>query len=1627
MSEVEIRCPHCQTVFPVAEELLGQEAACGECGAEFTLQAPPPAPSLRTARVPLPALPAPAAATWQIGDVILGLYEVRELHEGGGMGLVYRVHHRGWNLDLAMKSPRPEFFQTEHDKRDFERECETWIDLELYPHTVSCYYVRRVDEIPRVFAEYVEGGSLRDWIDSGKLYADSSDQALTRMLDLAIQFAWGLHYAHEQGLVHQDVKPANVMITPAGIAKVTDFGLARAQRVAERHTTVSASPENVLVTSAGRTPAYCSPEQARGERLTRATDIWSWGVSVLEMFTGEVRWASGTLANEALAEYLETGATSPSIPTMPAALIELLRQCFREPPVARPRDLLAVAETLRTVYREVCRQPYHRELPKPAEARADALNNRAVSLVDLGQVDRAEQLLTEALQARAGHVEATFNLGLLRWRRGEQTDADVLEALTAAAAHSDNPAVWAHLRGLAHAERGDTGNLCAGLLAGAEQPLSAVALSPDGGWVAAGSRHRDVWLWPVGSDRDGRLLQTQSGAVLALEFSADSRRLHIAGADGTVWVWDLAGNACLETWSVANEPVRCTAATLARDSALFVTSDHEVYWVRTGGRQVVRIGGARRLALLAGGRKVLAMTMDHLKVRDLARGAGEVLHPTQPLETNLCLAVSADERFALCGTTEGAIRLWDLESGRCQRVYHGHHGRIQEVRFTPGDKRFVSAGADNTVRLWETDTGRCRLTLTGHSAAVQALAVSADGQLIASGGEDRVVRLWRVAAKGMTEAPFLVCRPSTAVEVIDAGQAYADLLAEARSAPATADARRAYRLVRQAMAVRGHERAADALQLLRALAHHGRRSAVRDMWERGGIATDGVTQTALAVAADAPLAISGGADGLLRVWDLSAGRPLKLLRLPLRDMAALAILGDGPRCAVTDGRETIHVVDWESGEILQTCRGGQATLTTLVSTRLGEVLVAGDQAGCIRLWDTATGRCRRRLRGESSPITSLAVTPDGRFLASSNAAGGLRLWDVAGGTPALRFSDPPSPALCLAFSPQGGYLLAGCRNGSAMIYRLATGQPVAEWPAATTALARARFTPEGRFVVTASQEGAVTVWDWPAQSRVRELSSQLGAPGAVAISTDATQVFLASASQRGGVGVVDCDWETEFGDAETATLPDDAPWQPGGGPTARWLRRGRHLVYRGRVLLLISVLILAALAAGTLAFRQVQRQDQHRQAAALAAGLDFLREFHGQSDHIVADFDPGGIRTSKYGELQGLAERLGKVGAGSNYVEKDYLRSTRLIKAVLVKGEQAGPVWSEALTLAKPEARRMLLAVLSQEQRWSDYVSVFIAALGDPDEEVAGRAMLAMERAGATALGVLGQAMGDVRNPVRVRLGSAAAIVRLDGSDGGRQALSVLITALEQPDEEARGAVVRALARAGPAARESLRHRLAHADGQVCNAALHALILSGPAGIEEVLKQVRNPGTIALTVKLLNLNGAIVAPELVRYLSAEQGVDEATQANAAELLAQAGATTVTTLAHALPDSRVMGKTRIVEVLQRIGAEAEAAIPELIKLLVKVEDTASADDDRVRLARLAADALVGIGPAAAPALEELCQKHVSHTLKGREYAAGTQRVRTLARETLERIRFQTPGAARQELERASLDGNDHASD
>jgi len=277
----------------------------------------------------------------------------------GGMGAVYCVKNTKTEDRFAVKRVRPDLVRDTEHHRAFFRELHSWIAFPEHPHVVKCRFFRAFGDTIGIFADFVEGGSLQQWIDEGRL------MALEQMLDVSIQTAWGLHAAHTWGLVHRDVKPGNFLMTPDGRALVTDFGLARARAQAGETAdgATAGGSREPLVSFGGLTPAFCSPEQRRGAPLDRGTDVWSWGLSVLTLFHGTVNWERGAEANAFLDRYLETGPARPSLPPMPPAVVEVLRSCFRQEPGERWATLLDAADALRDIYAACVGRPYPRDLP----------------------------------------------------------------------------------------------------------------------------------------------------------------------------------------------------------------------------------------------------------------------------------------------------------------------------------------------------------------------------------------------------------------------------------------------------------------------------------------------------------------------------------------------------------------------------------------------------------------------------------------------------------------------------------------------------------------------------------------------------------------------------------------------------------------------------------------------------------------------------------------------------------------------------------------------------------------------------------------------------------------------------------------------------------------------------------------------------------------------------------------------------------------------------------------------------------------------------------------------------------------------------------------------------------------
>ena len=269
----------------------------------------------------------------------IGSYQVQSLLGRGGMGDVYRAHDTKLRRDVAIKV-LPEAFASDPDRlARFEREARAVAALND-PHIGGIHGLEESDGIRALVLELVEGETLAERL------APTRDSArpglpLTEAIDYARQIASALEAAHERGITHRDLKPANIKITPAGVVKLLDFGIAKVVNgegpgVDLTHAvTGAATVEGVMV----GTPGYMSPEQARGKPVDKRTDIWAFGCVCFEMLTGRLAFQGDTLS-DTIAAVLERAPDWTFLPSgTPPTFRRLLQRCLEKDPKQRLRDI----------------------------------------------------------------------------------------------------------------------------------------------------------------------------------------------------------------------------------------------------------------------------------------------------------------------------------------------------------------------------------------------------------------------------------------------------------------------------------------------------------------------------------------------------------------------------------------------------------------------------------------------------------------------------------------------------------------------------------------------------------------------------------------------------------------------------------------------------------------------------------------------------------------------------------------------------------------------------------------------------------------------------------------------------------------------------------------------------------------------------------------------------------------------------------------------------------------------------------------------------------------------------------------------------------------------------------------
>jgi WD40 repeat protein len=950
------------------------------------------------------------------------------------------------------------------------------------------------------------------------------------MLDMCIQFAWGLHYAHERGVIHQDVKPLNALMWDDGTLKVTDYGLAGARQKAGL-TEMSGGMQTVMVSMGGMTPSHCSPEQAAGQMLDRRTDVWSWAVSVLEMFQGGVTWQTGSLAAAALEVFLKNGGKEEGIPVMPAGVAHLLRRCFQSNPADRPHTLDECAKALCAIYEAECGKPYHRAKPQGASDTADALNNRALSFIDLGKPDEAEKLFEHALQLDKHHLAATYNRGLMQWRGGEIADTKLFKSLEEIRSdHPDDASVecvlgWTRMENAdvvqaqVHFERaiklGDHGEAERGLeearrlsqgvegnprvFGEQERGVHSAAFSPDGRYILTGSGDNKLRLWDVAT---GKCLRIFEGGGSFVAYSPDGRFALSVGYEkyktNGVRLWDVATGQCLRMHGIGADPVVFSpdgrfALSGAEDNTLRL-------WHVAGGQCLRTFEGhknkIRAVAFSPDGRYALSGTeafsgSEEGKLRLWDVTTGRCLRTFEG--DARCVAFSPDGRHALSGARGGTILLWDLATGRCVHTFTGHTHAIHSVAFSPDGHYALTGGWDGKLLLWDVASRRCLRTFDGYEMVIGAVAFSPDGRYALSGSFDQEfsgelqklsgkLRLWDVSLLmgGRTVSPWLYSIAITAAEALERERTHNSHLSRARQALEAGHIGEALASLTLARAVRGFERSHKSLELQARVGARCRVKSYGGGWLKRSFERHKSGVECVTFSRDGRFALSGNGKEV-RFWDVATGQCVRTVELHADSWGSMAFSSDG-RFALSG---TFALVN----------------LFTKEETPLA-----------LQLWDVATGKCLRTFHGHA-PV---AISPDGRFALCGRGEkedgpepcvihlSRFLLWDLDTGQCLHTFEgDKYARGVnALTFSPDGRYILTGSGDNKLRLWDVATGKCLRIFEGHTDSVESVAFSPDGRFALSGSNDKTHRLWDVATGQCVRIFEGHTSGVSPVAFSPD---------------------------------------------------------------------------------------------------------------------------------------------------------------------------------------------------------------------------------------------------------------------------------------------------------------------------------------------------------------------------------------------------------------------------------------------------------------------------------------------------------------------------------------------
>jgi eukaryotic-like serine/threonine-protein kinase len=646
----------------------------------------------------------------------LGNYRLLHLLGQGGFANVYLGEHTHLNIRAAVKVLHE---QLEAQAREnFLQEAKTIATLK-HPQILRVLDYGMDDSTPFLIMEYAPGGTLR------KKHPHGSIVPLSMIVSYVKQVTAALQYAHDQQLVHRDVKPENMLVEVQGTIVLGDFGIA-----IPAYTTQKFSTQDV-----GGTPYYMAPEQCRG-KARAASDQYALGVVVYEWLCGMLPFY-GTSAIEIAMHHLMDTPTplQQRISSVPLEVEQVILRALAKDPQQRFPSVQAFAQALEQAAHPKKSAIAVLPLSILLSQQPDSHGHQSASQ---GNFQTSMQS-TIATRPTVQIIKALPSAGtLLSTYHGHSNGISGVDQLS-----NNQCVVSGEKKETTQAWKTATLNL-----RGHCKYVSMLAWSPDGMQIASGGWDKVIQRWNARTGEQIRTYRGHSRFVFAVTWSPDGTQIASGSTDRTVQVWNTRIDEQMRTYdkhdgfvfAVAWSPDSTQIASGGGDKTVQI-------WKAETGEQVRTYHGhadaVSRVAWSPDGKYIASASHDKtVQVWDVITEE-LVCSYSRHSQAILAMAWSPDGTHIASGGSDGTVQVWDVTTGQQICAYRHHYQVVYVVAWSPDGMRIASGSGDKTVQVWEVATGKPVLTYHGHCDSVSTVAWSPDGMQIASGSKEGTVQVWQ--------------------------------------------------------------------------------------------------------------------------------------------------------------------------------------------------------------------------------------------------------------------------------------------------------------------------------------------------------------------------------------------------------------------------------------------------------------------------------------------------------------------------------------------------------------------------------------------------------------------------------------------------------------------------------------------------------------------------------------------------------------------------------------------------------------------------------------------------------------------------------------------------------------------